>query len=127
MPKLLERSGALALRRMFFYKSESARSPSMSTIFWLKYKKSRRIVRFVGENIAELVREELSALGEEAAENTVITNAPRSLRSLREIGYDQSAEVARQVAAWALWGMVSCPNAVPYSKVVSPCSPHSHT
>ena len=99
MPKLLERSGALALRRMFFYKSESARSPSMSTIFWLKYKKSRRIVRFVGENIAELVREELSALGEEAAENTVITNAPRSLRSLREIGYDQSAEVARQVAA----------------------------
>ena len=97
MPKLLERSGALTLRRLFFYKSESSRSPSMSTIFWLKYKRSARVVSFVGEHVAELVREELSALGEDAFENAVITNAPRSFRSLREIGYDQSAEVARQV------------------------------
>ena len=96
MPKSLSRAGALCLRRVFFYdKHNNFRAP-MSTIFWLKYRKSRRIVQFIGEYLNKNIEDELMTLGyPENKESFVVTFVPRSRRSFMLYGYDQSGMLAK--------------------------------
>lgn len=99
MPKILSRAGALSLRRVFFYDKENSRRAPMSIIFWLKYRKSRRIVRFVGEYLNKNIEDELITLDyPENKESFVVTFVPRSRRSRMLYGYDQSAMLAENLS-----------------------------
>ncbi len=99
MPKALSSAGALCLRRVFFYDKDKAYSAPMSTVFWLKYKKSKRIVRFVGEYVAKNVSDELESFGyPEEIESFIVTHVPRSRRSRALYGFDQSKMLALEVA-----------------------------
>lgn len=95
MPKLLSRTGALCLRRLFFYDKENSRTAPMSTIFWLKHKKSKRIVHFVGEYLSKNIKDELKTLGyPENKDSFVVTFVPRSRRSRILYGFDQAELLA---------------------------------
>ena len=95
MPKLLSKMGALCLRRVFFYEKEDSRKAPMSIIFWLKHKKSKRIVNFVGEYLNKNIEDELMTLGyPENKEDFVVTFVPRSRRSRILYGFDQSGLLA---------------------------------
>ena len=99
MPKSLSRAGALCLRRVFLYDKEDSHSASMSTVFWLKYKKSKRIVRFVGEYLSNNVKDELKTLGyPENNDRFAVTFVPRSRRSRILYGFDQSKMLPKSVA-----------------------------
>lgn len=99
MPKSLSRAGALCLRRVFFYDKENNMCAPMSTIFWLKYRKSRRIVRFVGEYLNKNIEDEIKTLGyPENKESFAVTFVPRSCRSRMLYGYDQSGMLAENFA-----------------------------
>ena len=95
MPKLLSRAGALCLRRVFFYDKEDSRSAPMSTVFWLKYKKSKRIVSFVGEYLGKSIEDEIKTLGyPDNKDSFAVTFVPRSRRSRLLYGFDQSRMLA---------------------------------
>ena len=108
MPPMLSKAGALCLHRQFFYKSEDARNAPMSIIYWLKYKKSRRIVDFVARNLCDVVRAELDVLDVENGQ-VLVCGVPRSKRSRIKYGFDQSDMVARSLGKML---------GVPYARVL---------
>jgi competence protein ComFC len=97
MPKVLSRAGALCLRRLFFYSSEDARSPEMSIIYWLKYKKSGRMADFVARELQGAVKAELDVLGVHFSD-VLVCAVPRSKRALIKYGFDQSEMVAKRLS-----------------------------
>ena len=100
MPKLLSRAGALCLRKLFFYQSEDVYSPHMNMVHWLKKRHSKRMTQFVCDEMAAAVDEELRTLGVLPDCNKIIvTNVPRSWRAKAFWGFDQSADLARAIAA----------------------------
>ena len=97
MPQVLSKSGAMCLRRSFFYKSENARNAPMSIIYWLKYKKSRRIVGFVARELCGAVRAELDVLDIEG-DQVIFCGVPRSKASRIKYGFDQADMVSKELA-----------------------------
>ena len=99
MPKQLSGAGALCLRKLFFYESENSRSPQMSLIYLLKRRKIGRIIDFVAENLANLVRGELAELGlSEHPEKYIVCFVPRGKRGIVEYGFDHAALIAEATA-----------------------------
>jgi competence protein ComFC len=84
---------------MFFYESEAARSPHMSIIWWLKYKKSKRMADFVASELCSAVKQELDVLDiESTKEAVVVCGVPRGKRSRIKYGFDQSEMVAKSLS-----------------------------
>ena len=99
MPKKLSASGALCLRKMFFYQKDAAYTPEMRLLYNHKHKKLRRITDFVAEQLLLAIRCEFENLGIDDAERQVmITFVPRSKRSRRTHGFDQSELIARSLS-----------------------------
>ncbi len=98
MPKTLSKAGALCLRRLFFYESEEPDKPGMRMIYLLKRKKNRRMSRFVASELEAAVRQELAPL-ELDAEDIIVSWIPRNRASRAVYGFDQSEEVAKELAA----------------------------
>lgn len=97
VPKTVSKSGALCMRRLFFYKSENTRAPQMSIIYWLKYKKSKRIVSFVANELYSTVKGELEIL-ELGIDDVIVCGVPRSKKARIKHGFDQSEMVAKKLA-----------------------------
>lgn len=95
MPKQLSRAGALCHRKLFFYDSENSSTPQMKLIYNLKHKKNRRMTEFAAHELLPHIKEELSVLGDNA--DIVITNVPRSKKSLILYGFDQSGMLASRL------------------------------
>ncbi len=98
MPKHLEKSGALTLRKLFFYNENKTHVSGMGVLYRLKHRKIRRVISLVAEELCASVREELSVFGELSCDEAVITYVPRGKRSLRLHGFDQSRLVARRLS-----------------------------
>ncbi len=99
MPKAMSKEGALRLRRLFFYESESVYSPSMSIIFMLKHKRIRRFTDFAAEQLLPLIRSELSTFGfEENRDSFFVCSVPRGRSKIREYGFDHGELIARRIA-----------------------------
>ena len=96
MPKSMSRAGALTLRKLFFYRADTPYTASMSMIYWIKHRKSKRMVRFICDALSVPALEEMRTLGVDVgSENFLITYVPRGKRSYREHGFDQSRLVAK--------------------------------
>lgn len=97
MPTLLSKTGALTLRKLFFYSANKDNEAQNKLVYYLKHKKSKRAADFVAGELLGAVREELSTLGVE--ENSVIcVNTPRGRRAVLSYGFDQSAEICEALA-----------------------------
>lgn len=100
MPKVLSSSGALCLRKLFFYDNEHAKTAQMSLIFWLKYRKSRRMTLFAANQLLPLVKNELSEILDDGSFNKVIVSSvPRGKRSVIDYGFDHAQLVAKEIAS----------------------------
>lgn len=100
MPKPLSKSGALCLRKLYFYESECASEAQMRIIFKLKRQKIRRMIDFVSGELYPFVNDELCTLGfEENKARFVISACPRGRASKNLYGFDQSELVAKSLCA----------------------------
>ena len=97
MPKILERRGALCLRKLFFYKPQKYKAPQNRMLLSLKRFPNRPLAGFVAEELWEAVKRELSVI-DATEENTVIVGVPRGIPSRRAYGYDQSELVGRELS-----------------------------
>lgn len=98
MPDSLKKSGALTLRKLFFYREDATYSATMGIIYWIKHRKSKRMTQYVCEQMYIAVTEELSTLGVESSDDVVITYVPRGKASYRIHGFDQSRLIAERLA-----------------------------
>lgn len=98
MPDMLKKTGALTLRKLIFYKETEPYSASMSMVYWIKHRKSKRMTGFVADGLSNAVAEELDALGEGDRGSAFITYVPRGKRSLNSHGFDQSRLVAKKLS-----------------------------
>ena len=98
MPSQLSSSGALTLRRLFFYNARRDKEAQNKLVYFLKHNKNKRVARFAAGQLLRAVKEELATL-EVPPEEVVVVNMPRGRRALRTYGFDQSAEVCRELAS----------------------------
>ena len=98
MPKGLARTGAVCLRKLFFYSSERAGEPQNRMIYLLKKQKIRRVARFVAEELYPIVESELSVL-EASGKDTVIVGVPRAKRARAAWGFDQSELISKELSS----------------------------
>lgn len=98
MPRILEKKGALCLRKLYFYKAQKSRAAQNRLLLYLKKNPNRRMARFLGEALWDLAHAELSAL-EATSENTVIVNLPRGRRSKRVYGFDQAELICGELSS----------------------------
>lgn len=96
MPKTLSKSGALCLRKLFFYEKENSFSVEMSMLYLQKNKKINRVNEFLSEQLCRGVLQELDAIG--AVDNAVVTYVPRSKRARASYGFDQAKRLAKALS-----------------------------
>ena len=97
MPKRLQKSGAIVLRKLFYYKKLEAYLPEMKLIFIMKGKKYKRLAEFVAKHLVPIIKEEIDTLGI-SEEQLVITGVPRGQMSYRANGFDQAQLLSRCIA-----------------------------
>ena len=98
-PKELAKTGSLCLRKLIFYHKKRGTPPQMRIVYRLKYRPHKRAEKFLSVELSRVMLKELEALEMSDMENeAVIINIPRSIRSLRRYGIDQSERVARAVS-----------------------------
>ena len=100
MPKVLSSSGALCLRKLFFYENENSRSAQMGLIFWLKHKKTRRMTGFAVTQLIPIIKNELSEIVSGADNDGVVVSfVPRGKRSVIDYGFDHAQLVAKEISS----------------------------
>jgi ComF family protein len=97
MPKKLKASGALVLRKLFFYDKENPSLPEIKLIYLMKKKKHTRLTEFSAEQIIPIINEELDGLVTDM-EQVTVTGVPRGERARRAYGFDHAELLARSVA-----------------------------
>jgi ComF family protein len=97
MPKGLSKTGALCLRKLYFYSQSKNREAQNRILYSIKKKQNKRFSRFIAQEIAELVLGELSVL-EAEKEDAVIVNVPRGRRAKSCYGFDQSELICRELS-----------------------------
>lgn len=98
MPALLSKSGALTLRRLFFYSPDRQNEAQNKLVYYLKHKKSRRVANFAAAELSSAVKDELSTLEVEDYSEVACIGVPRGRRAVLNYGFDQSAEIAESLA-----------------------------
>ena len=97
MPKLLQKSGALCLRKTVFYHKARPKNVANRLILRLKNHPSARLERFLARELSALAREELACL-EADLSDVVVTYLPRRRVSRRRAGLDQAERMARALS-----------------------------
>ncbi len=91
MPRQLARTGVLCHRKLFFYDPDNAHAVENRLIYNLKDRRLSRLSQYFAEGLARAASEELEVLG---TDNAIIAYVPRSKKSYRALGFDQSRELA---------------------------------
>ena len=97
MPNLLSKSGALTLRKLFFYSANKDNEAQNKLVYYLKHKKSKRAATLAASELAFALRGELDTLGIEGSE-VLCVGVPRGRAAVLSYGFDQSEEVSRALA-----------------------------
>lgn len=93
----LARHGVDTLVKLTEYDPQKPQSVASRIIFKLKDKESAELHAYLAREIAPKIEEQLVRLGQ-TRENTVLVWAPRSQKSLRESGFDQSRGLCEAIA-----------------------------
>lgn len=97
MPKGLSKTGALSLRKLYFYSSKKDKEPQNRLLYFLKKHPNKRMASFIARELSPLMLSELSVL-DANSENTVIVNVPRGHTSRRMYGFDQAALICGELS-----------------------------
>ncbi len=94
---MLARHGVDTLLKLTEYDPQKPQSVASRVIFKLKDKESAELQAHLARELAPKIEEQLVRLGQ-TRENTVLVWAPRSKKSLRERGFDQSKGLCKALA-----------------------------
>ena len=94
---MLARHGVDALLKLTEYDPQKPNSVASRMIFKLKDKESAELYAYLARELAPKIEEQLVRLGQ-TRENSVFVWAPRSKKSLRERGFDQSKGLCKALA-----------------------------
>ena len=97
MPRGLEKTGALCLRKLYFYYPEKHSCPQNRFLLNMKREPIKRSADFVAREISDIIGNELSKL-DISIEDTVIVSVPRSRHSRSFFGFDQSEIVSARLS-----------------------------
>jgi ComF family protein len=101
MPTLLSKSGALTLRKLFFYSAKRDNEAQNKLVYYLKHRKSKRGADFAASELLSALREELDTLGIEDPSEILCVGVPRGRGAVLSYGFDQAQEVSKALA-WRL-------------------------
>ena len=108
MPRGLERTGALCLRKLYFYKAEKGGAAQNRLLLNMKREPNRRVAKFVATELSHIIRDELSSL-DIPLEKLLLVSVPRGRRARRRYGFDQSELVC---------GQLSLVSSIPYAPII---------
>ena len=94
---MLTRHGVDTLLKLTEYDPQKPQSVASRVIFKLKDKESAELQAYLARELAPKIEEQLVRLGQ-TRENSVLVWAPRSKKSLRERGFDQSKGLCTALA-----------------------------
>ena len=99
-PKELSKTGSLCLRKLIFYHKRHGTPPQLRIVYRLKQRPHKRAEEFLANELSRVIKEELDALKIIDLENeAVITSVPRSIKSRRRYGIDQSERVSSALSS----------------------------
>ena len=98
MPKLMQKDGATAFRKLFFYDKEKRNEAQNRLIYFLKNNKSRRVSFEAARELSKILCEELTDL-EIGVDEAVIVCVPRSRASAARYGFDQSQMICKELSS----------------------------
>ncbi len=97
MPKVLARSGALTLRKLYFYSDQKEKEPQNKLLYFIKKNPNKRMADFIASELMGQMREELEVLGVEP-KDVLLVSIPRGHRSKRIYGFDQSEFICKRLS-----------------------------
>ena len=98
-PSMLSKSGSLTLRKLFFYSAENDNEPQNKLIYFLKHNPNKRGFEFCAEQIWNMLKDELESLElKSVCDEMFVVNMPRGRASVRQYGFDQSAEICKALS-----------------------------
>lgn len=99
MPPLLRDSGALRLRKLFFYHSNRTKSVPNRLIYFIKRHQNRRVFRQLAKEWLAELEEEWRTLGVEDPKNDCLfVSIPRGWTARSLYGFDQSDRFCRALS-----------------------------
>lgn len=99
MPKLLSDSGALCLRKLFFYHPERYKEVSNRLVYFIKRHQTYRVFCHLAKDWMPQLAEELQTLGiENKAEECLLVSLPRGWTARSHYGFDQSDRLCRALS-----------------------------
>ncbi len=98
-PTLLAKSGSLCLSKLFFYHKDKQNEAQNKLIYHLKHNNTQIIAAFAAKELWSVLQREMSNLGADGNLNEcVIVNMPRKRSAVIKYGYDQSAEICKELS-----------------------------
>lgn len=97
-PPMLTKVGSLALLKLFFYSAKKDGEAQNKLIYFLKHHPNQRGFNFCAEQVWSILKGELDNLSLDLSDDTFIVNVPRSKRSVREYGFDQSRQICEALS-----------------------------
>ena len=100
MPKLLSDSGALCLRKLFFYRSARYKEVPNRLLYFIKRHQNKRVFDHLARELMPPLWEELQTLGvEDPAQSCLFVSLPRGWTARSQYGFDQSERVCQALSA----------------------------
>jgi ComF family protein len=97
MSKGLAKTGALCLRKLYFYSPLKNHEAQNRILYSIKKKQNKRFSRFLASEISPLAMDELSVL-EVENKDAVIVHVPRGRRAKACYGFDQSELICKEMS-----------------------------
>jgi len=98
MPKGLEKTGALCLRKLYFYSPKRDREPQNRMLYYIKKNRNRRIADFIAKELKDMILYELSVLDVDIEKDAFLVNVPRGKSAVRMYGFDQSELICKALS-----------------------------
>ena len=97
-PPMLSKEGSLVLRKLFFYSASKDKDAQNKLIYFLKHYPNKRGFDFCAGQLWGMLKKELDVLSLDVTNDVFVVNVPRSKRSVREYGFDQSREICKALS-----------------------------
>ena len=97
-PPMLSKKGSLTLRKLFFYSADKDKEAQNKLVYFLKHYPSKRGFEFCADQLYKLIDQDLYLMGLDPRNDVFILNVPRSQRSVKQYGFDQSKEICKAIS-----------------------------
>ena len=95
-PILLKKDNIISLRKLFFYRVDKAYEPQNKLVYFLKRRKSKRVLCAIAKELSQLLKNELERY--DSLELPVIVSVPRSKSAIGKHGFDHADLICKELS-----------------------------